>query len=142
VFVDAVEAEHNLTIMPGPADRFRRVAAFHVVVSNADRKSSPCLLERGGGQVWVVYHGVCFHAEPKLRTVIWDFAGEPLPEELTGDLRRLGDALAIGDLAARLKSLLSAEEVAAMRQRLDDLLVAGTFPEPPGDRRSFPWPPV
>jgi uncharacterized repeat protein (TIGR03843 family) len=121
-------------LMPEHADVFRRVAAFDVVLNNADRKSGHCLLENETGRIWVVDHGVCFHTEPKLRTVIWDFAGEPLPPGVVRDLSELDPHL--------LDGLLHRREVVALGRRIDELLDAGIFPNPPEDRRSYPWPPV
>ena len=85
-------------------------------------------------RVWVVDHGVCFHADPKLRTVIWDFAGEAIEDDLASDLAR-------ADLSV-LERWLTAYEVDAARARLEGLLGEHTFPDPPEDRRAYPWPPV
>jgi hypothetical protein len=139
-FVPCDPAEHYFTLRQNHAEEFRRVAAFDVVVNNADRKAGHCLLAEDGG-IRVVDHGVCFASEPKLRTVIWDFEGEPLPRDVCADLRRLRDELASGHLAVRLTSLLSSREVSALRRRLDRLLSAGRFPAPAGGR-PYPWPPV
>jgi uncharacterized repeat protein (TIGR03843 family) len=136
LFVDADPEKHYLTMASQHRDVFVRVAAFDVAINNADRKSGHCLLERETGRIWVVDHGVTFHAEPKLRTVVWEFAGEPLPAEV---VRGLG-ALRSSDGAA-FESLLDPEEVAAMRDRIDRLLELGAFPAP-SSRWSYPWPPV
>src|SRR5204863_342432 len=82
---------------PTRAEDFRRVAVFDVVVNNADRKAGHCLLD-ADGRIWLVDHGVCFAVEPKLRTVIWEFAGEPIPPELCADLQRLSDDVRHGPL--------------------------------------------
>ncbi|HVL91249.1 MAG TPA: SCO1664 family protein [Actinomycetota bacterium] len=134
LFVDAEPGEHYLSLLPAHADAFRRVAAFDVIVNNADRKSGHCMLEREDGAIRVVDHGVCFHEEVKLRTVIWDFAGEPLPLDVVAALR--------GFDPASLDSLLSPSEIDAMAVRARDLIERGIFPDPPEDRRAYPWPPI
>jgi hypothetical protein len=82
---------------------------------------------------------VCFHDEPKLRTVIWDFVGEPIPAELRSDLARVEAELERGALRDRLEDLLRPAEVRATERRLADLLEDGRFPEP-GPGRPYPWP--
>ena len=116
-----------------------RIAAFDVVVNNADRKAGHCLLG-GDGRVWAIDHGVCFHAEPKLRTVVWDYAGQPVPDELLEDLRRLGAELDGGrGPAPELGTLLEPAEVLAIGRRAAALAERGVFPAPDGDR-PYPWP--
>ena len=139
-FVEFDPAEHFFTLQESRAEDFRRVAVFDVVVNNADRKAGHCLLA-GDGRIWLVDHGVCFAVEPKLRTVIWDFAGEPLPPEVCADLQRLGQDLRTGTLRERLAPLLAAREVRALGARIDRLVAAGRLPEP-GPGRPYPWPPV
>src|SRR3970282_889006 len=84
--------EHYFTLAERMPDEFRRIALFDAVVNNADRKSGHCLLG-ADGIVFVVDHGVCFGEAPKLRTVIWDFAGEEVPAPLLGDLRGMASKL-------------------------------------------------
>jgi uncharacterized repeat protein (TIGR03843 family) len=136
IFVDAEPEEHYLTLAAKHRDVFMRVAAFDVAINNADRKSGHCLLERESGRIWLVDHGVTFHAEPKLRTVIWEFAGEPLPPDV---VRGLGALRAAG--AAAFDGLLDTDEVAALQDRIDRFLAFGSFPAP-SSRWSYPWPPV
>jgi uncharacterized repeat protein (TIGR03843 family) len=138
LFVEHDPSLHYLSLGPSSqyADEFRRIAAFDVVTNNGDRKSGHCLVSTDGGPIFVVDHGVSFHAEPKLRTVIWDYAGEPVPEKLAADLRALGAAL-----PKELNALLAPEEIEAMRERIDDFLESGVFPHPDG-RYAYPWPPV
>jgi uncharacterized repeat protein (TIGR03843 family) len=139
LFVDAEPAEHYFTMLRERADDFRRVAAYDVVVNNADRKSGHCLLEKGTGRIWFVDHGVCFNTDDKLRTVIWDFAGEPLPDDVVAGLKRLLGSRALDET---LRPLLEPDEIDAVRARAAGLLDAGSFPDPPEDRRAYPWPPV
>jgi len=139
-FVPFDPNEHFFTMQEERADEFRRVALFDVVANNADRKAGHCLLGEDG-ELFVVDHGVCFHVEPKLRTVIWDFVGEPIPPAMAADLGALAARLRDGEVRARLLELLSPAEVAATGERLDELVTAGRFPEP-GPGRPYPWPVV
>lgn len=116
----------------------QRIAVFDLIVNNADRKAGHCLLGRDG-RIWAIDHGITFHAEPKLRTVIWEFTGQPIPPALLADMRALRGLLRpSAALHAALEKLLLSEEMAALRQRLDRLLAEGLFPEP----ETVPWPPV
>jgi hypothetical protein len=139
LFLEFDPEEHYFTLAERMPDAFRRVALFDVVVNNADRKGGHCLLA-SDGELFVVDHGVCFHQHLKLRTVIWEFAGDPIDDELGRDLERLRMDLG-DDLRTQLDPLLSARELEAMRERLDALLRSGTFPRP-GPGRPYPWPPV
>jgi uncharacterized repeat protein (TIGR03843 family) len=139
-FVEFDPQQHFFTMQDERPDDFRRVALFDVVVNNADRKSGHCLLSTEG-QPFCIDHGVFFHEEPKLRTVIWDFAGEQIPPPLLDDLRRFGEQLSAPVLRDALGELLSERELEAMGIRLGALIAAGCFPEP-GPDRPYPWPPV
>ena len=132
--------KHYLTMQRDHPDAFRRIALFDVVANNADRKSGHCLIAEDG-RIFAVDHGVCFHEEPKLRTVIWDFVGEPIPPDMARDLRSLQERLRSGPLRARLGHLLTGREVDATADRTAALIEAGCFPEP-GPGRPFPWPVV
>jgi uncharacterized repeat protein (TIGR03843 family) len=131
---------HYFTMMQERPDDFRRVALFDVVANNADRKAGHCLLAEDG-RLFVVDHGVCFSEDPKLRTVIWDFALEPIPPAMLDDLRTLAPKLERGPTADRLRALLDEAEVEAARHRLAELVRRASFPEP-GPGRPYPWPPV
>jgi uncharacterized repeat protein (TIGR03843 family) len=143
LFVEVDQEAHFFTFHQDPAYQcaLQQLALFDVVVNNADRKGGHCL-GAGAGRLWAIDHGVCFNVEPKLRTVIWDFAGQPIPRELAADLARFQGELTKADCSAlqQLGTLLSTKEVTAMRMRLASLLASGHFPEPPEDRRPFPWP--
>jgi uncharacterized repeat protein (TIGR03843 family) len=127
----------------GPAARrtWLRIALFDVIVNNADRKSGHCLFD-AEDRIWVIDHGLTFHTDPKLRTVIWDFSGEPLPADLCGDLEGALIGLEKGTLAESLEPLLSLGEVRLLKRRLRGVLdPRWRFPEPTS-AWSVPWPPV
>jgi uncharacterized repeat protein (TIGR03843 family) len=147
LFVDCDQSAHFFTFHRDPIYRpaLQALALFDIIVNNADRKGGHCLAagpSAPAGHIVAIDQGLCFHVDPKLRTVIWDFAGEAIPARLRGDLRRLADSLAVVDcpLVTQLAALLAAGEIAALRRRLADLLAADRFPEPPDDRRPYPWP--
>ena len=136
LFVAADYSEHYFTLFDEGRDEsvLRTLCVFDIVANNADRKSGHVL--RGpDGRLWGIDHGLCFHRQPKLRTVIWDFAGDPLPDELLGDLDRLA-----ADPPEGLAGLLSEAEQEAVVERTRRLVDSGVFPEPTGDRPPYPWP--
>jgi hypothetical protein len=140
-FVRAEADEHFFTLRDRHAGQFMEVAAFDVVANNADRKGGHCLLDAEGG-IHAIDHGVCFAVEPKLRTVIWDFAGMPVPPALLASVCRVAEELrAPTALRSRMLDLLTAAEVEATALRAERLAEAGRFPHPVG-RRPYPWPPL
>jgi hypothetical protein len=139
-FIRSDPEEHYFTLAARFPAAFRRIALFDLVVNNADRKAGHCLLGEDGG-IHVVDHGVCFSPEPKLRTVIWDFVGEPVPPEDRRDLERLAGALR-GGMRSELAGLLDAEEMDALRARTEEAAALERLPAPDLDRRPFPWPPI
>ena len=120
--------------------RLKPVAFFDLLVNNADRKGSHVLVENDTRKLWVIDHGICFHEEDKLRTVIWDFAGQPIPGDLCATLSPLvsGNSRLLNDLQA----YLSAREITALTKRAKALLSTKVFPRLPRDRRVYPYPPV
>lgn len=140
-FVSHDGGHHAFSLIAAHEEDYRKIAAFDVVVNNADRKGGHTLLAQDG-TITCIDHGVCFAVEPKLRSVIWDFADEVLAPTLRDDLGKLTAALgAGGDLRARLEPLLTTEEIDATSARLDALLASGRYPEPSSER-SWPWPPI
>jgi uncharacterized repeat protein (TIGR03843 family) len=138
LFVEHDPEVHYFTLMHDRLDEFARFAAFDVVVNNADRKSGH-VIEDGDRRLWGVDHGLTFHVEDKLRTVIWAFAEEPLSKEVRAGLEELGSALSDGALADELAEVLGQDEVAATLDRVETLLVEDRFPAP-GTDRPLPWP--
>ena len=117
-----------------------RVTAFDLLINNADRKGGHFLLDPDG-KLWLIDHGVSFHTEEKLRTVVWDYAGDPIPAPLLADIAQFHSRLATEEaISATLLDYLSEEEVNAILQRANTLMATGYFPHPPEDRRAYPWP--
>jgi hypothetical protein len=141
LFVPARKDRHYLVDKGTPTERWLEVAVFDVIANNADRKSGHCLVDEHE-TVWVIDHGLTFHVVHKLRTVIWDFAGHPLPEYLRADLVRTRSALARGGLAQRLQELLSPREVDSLCGRVEEVLGPGWRLPHPTSSWSVPWPPV
>lgn len=121
--------------------QLQTIAVFDVLVNNTDRKGGHCLLDPRG-KLWGIDHGICFHSSPKLRTVIWDFAGQSINSALLDDIQRLLDDLCTeGDLFACLKPLLSRREIESLKSRAESLLQYPQYPFP-GPGPNYPWPPV
>ena len=138
-FIVADLREHYFSLMPARALDFRRLAAFDVIVNNADRKSGHCLLD-GDGHIWGVDNGLTFHTLPKLRTVIWEFAGEEAADSLRQDARQLASELiGAAGWVRGLKQLISAPELRALAQRARRFADEGRYPEPTS-RWAYPWP--
>jgi uncharacterized repeat protein (TIGR03843 family) len=133
---------HYFTLVEDAAhhDALQTICAFDLVSNQADRKSGHCLLAEDTGQdkrIWAVDNGLAFHAETKLRTVIWDFAGDPVPQPLRADLARLTQT----GLPEQLITLLDDVEQQALLERARAIASLDTFPHDPTGRR-VPWPPI
>jgi uncharacterized repeat protein (TIGR03843 family) len=140
LFIDA-DARHFLGESRRRTETWMRVALFDVITNNADRKSGHCLFD-AKDNVWVIDHGLTFHVDHKLRTVIWDFAGRTLPPNLCDGIERALGELDRGPLREKLGELLAPDEVAVLRRRLRGVLdPRWRFPEP-SSAWSIPWPPV
>ncbi len=137
LFVESDYEQHYFTLLEegGREGELQVFCAFDVVANNADRKSGH-VLHANGGRLWGIDHGLCFHVQHKLRTVIWDFAGDEVPGWIVDDLERL---VASG-LPDDLSELLSGAEAEAVLERAALLAAAGVYPEPVGDRPPYPWP--
>ena len=136
LFMPANFEEHYFTLVP--EERFRlelqRVCALDIVINNTDRKSGHCLLGTDG-TIWAIDNGLSFHCNFKLRTVIWDFAGEALPDEIRLALRQLLEQGLPEPLAAKL----TPQEHDATLDRTENLLASGRFPSD-GHGHRWPWP--
>jgi uncharacterized repeat protein (TIGR03843 family) len=140
-FVDHDPEEHYFTLLEEHEDRFRQFAVFDVLVNNADRKGGHCLSARQDGHIWGIDHGLTFHPHDKLRTVIWDFAGERVPVAVAEEVCRMADDVERGgELGLRFAELLSPVEVAAFVDRARSLVRVGVLPQPDPGYHSVPWP--
>jgi len=130
-----IEAHYFTLLEGGGHDHaLRTICAFDLLANSADRKGGHCLAG-DDGRVWAVDNGLTFHDEAKLRTVIWDFAGDPIPADLVGGARRLAD----GGPPDALADLLSAAECRALVRRAERVVGMGCFPVDTTGRR-YPWP--
>jgi uncharacterized repeat protein (TIGR03843 family) len=136
LFVDADFEQNYFTLRERPElrEQLQRICLFDVVVNNADRKGGHCLLA-ADGRVYAIDNGLTFHADWKLRTVIWDFAGEAIPDPMLAALRDWLGAERDGPTG----ELLDAAERKALRARTRRLINSGRFPEGRGGR-DYPWP--
>lgn len=139
IFIDHDPSRHYFNFSLAEKEALRPIALFDVIANNADRKGGHLLLD-GAGKCWAIDHALCFHPEPKLRSVIWDFAGEALRAEERHALERLEESFAGGTAQKRLNPCLPAAEIIMIRQRNLALLQENVFPLPVPERRNFPWP--
>ncbi|MFF0497710.1 SCO1664 family protein [Nocardia aobensis] len=133
--VDGTGARVSLVHADDP--RLRRMAVLDVLLNNADRKGGHALEGVDGG-VYGVDHGICLHSEPKLRTVLWGWAGEPVGEELLGDIAEFADRLS-GPIGAALAEHITDDEIEALEARARELLNDPVLPQPISSR-PIPWP--
>ena len=119
--------------------RLRPVMLFDLLCNNADRKGSHVIIESETNKLWLIDHGLCFHEEEKLRTVIWDYAGETISRDLLEALAKLPSN---ESLLTDLQLYLSPREISALVVRAETLISSGVFPLPPETRRAFPYPPI
>lgn len=141
LYIDADPDEHYFTLREEHRDQLRRIALFDLVINNADRKGGHCLVD-DQGHIWSIDHGITFHRHPKLRTVIWDYAREPIPDECMHDLAELqAQLIASSPLHKALSQLLSPDEIQSLSRRVVQLLHSRTFPDP-SSGRNMPWPPI
>lgn len=131
--------DQPISLIHENSDALRRMAVFDILVNNADRKGGH-VLGMTDGHRYGVDHGVSFHTDPKLRTVLWGWAGEPLNADEVDGIDRVLAALPEG-LEHDLHHLLDAAELSRLRHRCERLLSIGRFPLPRGDWPAIPWPP-
>lgn len=126
--------DQSVSVVHADDEHLRRLAVFDVVINNADRKGGHIL--GSGGRVFGVDHGVSFHTDPKLRTLLWGWAGAELTADELRAVKRVHD-----DVPGQLGDLLAEVEVEALVRRAETLLRRGSFPRPRGHWPSIPWPP-
>ena len=128
-------------------NELQKIVLLDLLINNADRKSGHVLLEEqnrdtNGNRLWAIDHGICFHTEYKLRTVIWEFAGQSIPNALLADLIKFQQLFNQGtNLYNQLQTLLSQAEIVAFQKRLQGVINQKKFHQP-GPGRHYPWPPV
>jgi len=127
---------HYFNFTDEDKELLRPVMLFDMLINNADRKGSHIFFENDTHKLYAIDHGVCFHEENKLRTVIWDFAGQEIPGELLASLS-LAD-----NWSGLLEAYLTPNEIAALQRRAKKILTTKVFPQAPRDRRAFPYPPL
>jgi uncharacterized repeat protein (TIGR03843 family) len=135
-FVEADFEQHYFTLYEDEAhhDVLRTICAFDLLANNTDRKSGHCLLATDG-RIYAIDNGLCFHPQPKIRTVIWEFGGEEVPGALLVDVERVLD-----ELPGDLDGLLDGVEVDGVRRRGERLLATGRFPVADPYSHCYPWP--
>ena len=117
--------------------QLRKLALFDAIINNTDRKFGHLLVDQDG-KLRGCDHGVCFHQENKLRTVLWQFAGEQFTTEEIELLNKVNKL----DLDSSFAELLTSAEISALSGRIANLLAAGQFPFPSDEWPAIPWPPV
>jgi uncharacterized repeat protein (TIGR03843 family) len=140
LWIDVDERIDLVTLVRSDVPALRRMAVFDAVINNADRKGGH-ILSTVDGQVHGVDHGVSFHTDDKLRTVLWGWADDPVPDDALEVLTRLRDDLD-GSLGAELAEHLTMREMRALCRRVDALRRTKVFPSPPDDWPALPWPPI
>jgi uncharacterized repeat protein (TIGR03843 family) len=141
-YIDHDPNDHYFNFEDKDRQRLRPVVIFDLLLNNADRKGGHILRDTQD-ELWLIDHGLCFHAEDKLRTVVWDFSGEDVPQDILSCVNRMAEQLKEGEkLYTELLKYLRASEVTALCARARRISEIGRFPSPPASRRSYPWPPV
>jgi uncharacterized repeat protein (TIGR03843 family) len=150
LFIEHDPERHYFALEGDPLyrEQLQKIALLDVIINNADRKGGHVLLQTAEasvepGRLWGIDHGICFHIDQKLRTVIWEFAGTPIPPAMQEDLINFRKHLEKPDSwpSRALAELLAENEIHALNRRLKRLIERPIFPEP-GPGRHYPWPPV
>ncbi len=141
-FIDHDPEVNYFTLDESFHNQLMRIVVFDSIVNNADRKGGHCLVD-ARGHIWGIDHGITFNTAHKLRTVIWDFAGQSISDRLLSDLERLCIALGNrqGVYRQQIEKLLSVGEIDAFQRRIDRLMELRKYPLP-GPGPNYPWPPV
>jgi hypothetical protein len=135
-FIDYDPEYHYFNFSVEDKQLLKPVVLFDLLINNADRKGGHVFFENETHKLFAIDHGICFHEDDKLRTVLWDFGGQTIPDDLKSRL-----ALS-PNLLADLEPHLSPNEITALQSRADSILKKGRFPRQPRDRRAMPWPPL
>jgi len=135
-FIEYDPEYHYFNFSDDDKQKLKPVVLFDLLINNADRKGGHVFFENGTHKLFAIDHGICFHADDKLRTVLWDFSGQPIPDDLKSRLSLNPNLL------ADLEPYLNPREISALCARADSILKKGLFPRQPRDRRAMPWPPL
>lgn len=142
LFIEHDPDYHYFNFEDNDRQRLRPVVLFDIIVNNADRKGSHVLVDQDN-HMWLIDHGISFHRDDKLRTVIWDFAGETFPEDLCQSLNRFEAQMeSESEFLEQLSLCLSAREINALADRARRLMATRRYPNPHPNRRPYPWPPI
>jgi len=141
-YIDHNPEDHYFNFSDPDKQRLRPVVVFDLIINNADRKGSH-IVRDNQDHLWLIDHGICFNRDDKLRTVVWDFCGEPVPEDLLKDLNRFIEALETDHAETEpLRELLLPGELDGLARRARHLVEKQIFPYPSKTSRPYPWPPV
>lgn len=135
-FIEYDPEYHFFSFSEEDREFLKPVVLFDMLCNNADRKGSHVFFENGTHKLYAIDHGICFHEDDKLRTVLWDFSGQKIPQDLLAPLS------GIKSLFPSLEPFLNRRELSALSKRADSILKKGVFPRQPRDRRAMPWPPL
>lgn len=135
-YIDYDPEYHYFSFTDKDRQLLKPVVLFDLLCNNADRKGSHVFFENNTHKLYAIDHGICFHEDDKLRTVLWDFSGQKIPEDL---LSRLSLSRS---LLTDLERYLNAREISALCDRAVSIRKKGAFPRQPRDRRAMPWPPL
>jgi uncharacterized repeat protein (TIGR03843 family) len=135
-FIEHDPNYHYFTFSNEDKQKLQPVVLFDLLVNNADRKGGHVFFEDETQKLFAIDHGICFHEDDKLRTVLWDFAGQTIPNDLTARLSLSPNLL------VELEPYLSPNEISALQSRAESIIAQGVFPRQPLDRRAMPWPPL
>ena len=140
LFIEHDPEYHYFNFKEAERAKLPWVMAFDLLINNADRKGGHFLLDPEN-KLWLIDHGLSFHVEDKLRTVVWDHAGQSIPNEILSDISRVGASLSpYKELFHALQPYLLPEEIKAVEIRAKALVDNRIFPLPPEERRAYPWP--
>lgn len=135
-FIEYDPEYHYFSFSQEDKQLLKPVVLFDLLCNNADRKGSHVFFENSTHKLFAIDHGICFHEDEKLRTVLWDFSGQKIPQDLLAPVNR------IKSLLPDLEPYLSSRELSALCSRAESILKRGVFPRQPRDRRAMPWPPL
>jgi uncharacterized repeat protein (TIGR03843 family) len=135
-FIEYDPEYHYFSFSEEDRQLLKPVVLFDLLCNNADRKGSHVFFENGTHNLYAIDHGICFHEDDKLRTVLWDFSGQKIPEDLLAPLA------GIRNVFPSLAPYLTRRELLALSARAEAIIKKGVFPRQPRDRRAMPWPPL